>query len=278
MEAYNVVSCNDEDIVAVLLPSSSRAYRIVDAQPETSLAYRVVRDPEIMEILGDDPHNVPGPSSSPGFVEPVIALRRSGDAYLMGSDRNADIKLQPAQGAGSFLQFQLTDEDPFVQLKILSKNVIINGRIPADTLMDVFKETSLLFCDVLFKLFPLKALANTLRLESSKFMESAGQIGNHEEVDLRTSHANQYQPIQKPASLEVFREQLKLLTRGAFGQIYVFKSRRPGPRLAVKVMDYLPDDDVEAAGKAKVIRTELIMFSKMKDNVDFHPRLNIDGC
>lgn len=217
--------CKDADIAAVLISASPDAEVVVAAQPQEDLAYQVLGDPNVLEIV-----TAPDPSlaarnafestsllAAPPIFKAVLALRQQKASYVFGCSSDSNVRLCLAGVASEEVEMTLYYAEPGVHVRFFTNRTYVNNR-PTEVGTRILSEiTQIQIQSFMFYLMPVCSFTFGPHIDSS--------------ISSETSSAE-----QRPTSLNEVREGPRI-GRGAQGSVYLYRSKKSRPLRAAKVVE-----------------------------------------
>lgn len=211
------------------------------AQPLEDLAYQVLGDPNILEILtAPDPslaaRSAFGSTSQlavPLIFKAVIALRQQKASYVFGSSSGSNVCLQSPGVNSEEDEMTLYYTKLRVHVQFFTNSTYINNRPAKVRTLDLLEATQIQIQTFMFHLIPVCSLVP----------------GPHTDVSVvsGTSSAGQQQPF-----LNDFRCG-RSIGRGGRGSVYIYRCKKSQETLAVKILEPVDAQEVKRATRETLI-------------------------
>lgn len=208
------------------MPASPDAERVVAAQPLEDLAYQVLGDPNVLEIVtAPDPsltaRNAFGSTSqlvAPPIFKPCIALRRQKASYVFGSSSDSNVCLQSGGVDSEEFEMTLYYATPGVHVRIFTNSSYINNRPVKGGTRHLLEATQIQVQTFIFHLIPVCSFTSGPETDSSVVSETSSATGH-----------------QQP-SLNDFRCGRRI-GKGSQGSVYSYCRKTSQQPLAVKILE-----------------------------------------
>lgn len=163
MFSYTKCICKDADIAAILMPASPDAEKVVAAQSLADVAYQVLGDPNVLEIITAPnasltERNTCGSTlqlTAPPIFRPILALRRQKASYVFGSSSGSNVYLHSAGIDPEELEMTLSYTAPGVHVRLFTNHTFIDNRPMRVGTQDLLEATQIQIQAFMFHIIPV---------------------------------------------------------------------------------------------------------------------------
>ena len=235
MFSYTKCICTDDDIAAILIPASPDAEKVIAAQSLADLAYQILGDPNVLEIV-----TAPNASlttrniyastlqlTAPPIFKPTIALRRQKASYVFGSSSGSNVYLHSAEIDPEEFEMTLSYTAPEVHVRFFTNRTYINNRCMKVGTQDLLEAAQIQLQTFMFHVIPLCSFTSAPDTSTSFVFETSP-------ADLQQQHLNDFRRGPK-------------IGGGSQGNVYVYRSKKSQQPLVVKILEPVDPQEVKRA-------------------------------